>query len=233
MMITLSRKEIQNELCKGWLNFKHWWHELDLRPFYIWCARRIVHLLYDVRYIDMDRIPETGPALLICNHVSYMDGMLINAGVKRPVRYIIDEQIYHLPGIHYFMRLNGAVPIAPRRESVERALETVSEGLRNGDVFCIFPEGQITYTGNLSRFRFGIEWMLKSNAVPVIPMATSGLWGSVFSRKDYGKLTRFIPKSFRRKLTLRCGKPMDGATINISHMQHAIMDLMNKASVSG
>jgi 1-acyl-sn-glycerol-3-phosphate acyltransferase len=211
-----------------------WWNRLririntfDPRPLYTAIIHTLVRLLYRIDYKGMRHIPKTGGAILICNHVSYMDGLIINAGAGRPVRYIIDEDIYNLPGVHYFMQLNNAVPIAPRRESVERALDVVAEGLRRGDLFCIFPEGQITYTGNLTRFRFGIEWMLKRVPVPVIPMALSGLWGSVFSRKGRGSILRFIPRSFRRHVTLRCGKPMDGTQINVSHMQHVIMQLMN------
>ncbi len=201
---------------------------IDLKPFYVKAAAAIVKTLYHVSYHDMHHIPETGGAILICNHVSYMDGMVINAGVNRPVRYIIDEDIYNVPGVHYFMSLNNAVPIAPRRDSVEKAIALVAEGLNNGDVFCIFPEGQLTYTGNLSRFRLGIEWMLKGAPVPIIPMALGGLWGSILSRKDLGKLYRFIPRSFRRRVTLRCAAPMDGATTSVSRMQQAIMRLMNR-----
>jgi len=203
--------------------------KVDPKPFYTWAIRKLVKLLYRIDYNDMNMIPKQGGAILICNHVSYMDGMVINTGVERPVRYIIDEDIYHLPGVNYFMRLNNAVPIAPRRDSVEKALEIVAEGLKNGDLFCIFPEGQITFTGNLSRFRFGVEWMLKRTPVPVIPMALNGLWGSMLSRKDRGKWYRFIPRSFRRHITLRCGAPMEGDKVSVSHMQHAIMDLMNRA----
>lgn len=201
---------------------------IELKPFFEWCAATIVKTVYRVSYHDMHHIPETGGAILICNHISYMDGMVINAGVNRPVRYIIDEDIYNVPGVHYFMSLNNAVPIAPRRESVEKAIALVAEGLNNGDVFCIFPEGQLTYTGNLSRFRLGIEWMLKAAPVPIIPMALNGLWGSILSRKDRGKLYRFIPRSFRRRVTLRCGAPMDGTITSVSHMQHAIMRLINQ-----
>ena len=201
---------------------------IELKPFFEWCAAAIVKTLYNVSYHDMHHVPETGGAILICNHVSYMDGMVINTGVNRPVRYIIDEDIYNVLGVHYFMSLNNAVPIAPRRDSVEKAIALVAEGLNNGDIFCIFPEGQLTYTGNLSRFRLGIEWMLKAAPVPIIPMALGGLWGSILSRKDLGKWYRFIPRSFRRRVTLRCAAPMDGSTTNVSHMQQEIMRLMNQ-----
>lgn len=205
-------------------------HLKNPSEFYIWSARKLIHMIYRLDYIGTEHIPETGPAILICNHVSYMDGVVINAGSKRRIRYIIDEPIYNLPIINYFMKLNGGVPIAANRESVARALDMISEGLKNGDVFCIFPEGQITYTGNLTRFRFGIEWMLKRDPVPVVPMALQGLWGSVLSRKDAGKWYRIFPRSFRRKVTLRVGPAVPGDTLTVSHMQRLLMRLMNTNS---
>lgn len=211
-----------------WLRETQRSKRVDLRPFYIWAISKLIRLAYRVEYQDTSYIPEKGGAILICNHVSFMDGMVINAGVPRPARYIIDENIYNLPIVHYFMRLNNAVPIAPRRDAVEKALDIIAEGLSRGELFCIFPEGQITYTGNLSRFRFGIEWMLKRMPVPVIPMALDGLWGSCLSRKDIGKWYRYIPRSFRRKVSLRCGPAMEGSKLNISYMQHAIMNLINQ-----
>lgn len=219
----------QSYPSRFWQQLRTRMNAIDLRPLYAGALRILVKMLYRIHYHNMDVIPKQGGAILICNHVSYMDGIVINTAVKRPVRYIIDEDIYHLPGVHYFMQLNNAVPIAPRRDSVEKALDIVAEGLKNGDLFCIFPEGQITFTGNLSRFRFGIEWMLKRAPVPVIPMALNGLWGSVLSRKDRGKIYRFIPRTFRREINLLCGAPMEGDKITVSHMQHAIMDLMNRA----
>lgn len=198
----------------------------DPSELYIRIARAFVHLVYDVEYKGTENVPEKGGAILICNHVSFMDGVIINAGFNRRIRYIIDEGLYNLPILNYFMRLNRAVPIAPNRASVSRALDEVSEGLKNGDIFCIFPEGQITYTGNLSRFRSGTEWMLKRCPVPVVPMALKGLWGTVLSRKYKGSLFRYIPRSLRRKVTLRVG-PVIMGEITASHMQRIIMRLMN------
>lgn len=214
--------------AQWWHSVTAWLRNFDPRPVYVAAIRKLVHLIYKIDYREMHHVPKQGAAILICNHVSYMDGMIINSGINRPVRYIIDEDIYNLPIVHYFMQLNNAVPIAPRRESVERALDLVAEGLRQGDLFCIFPEGQITFTGNLSRFRFGVEWMLKRVPVPVIPMALNGLWGSALSRKDCGKWYRYLPRSFRRKVTLRCGKALEGSKINVSHMQHTLMRLINQ-----
>lgn len=203
-------------------------HIADPSEFYIRGARILTYLLYDLHHSGTENIPQEGGAILICNHVSFMDGMVINACLNRRVRYVIDERIYHLPMIHYFMKLNHAVPIKANRASVTEALDIITEGLKAGDVFCIFPEGKITYTGNLTRFRSGTEWMLKRVPVPVVPMGLRGLWGSCLSRKDKGRWYRYIPRTFRRRVTLRIGTPVPGETLTTSHMQRLVIRLLNQ-----
>lgn len=197
----------------------------SLEPFYRYGAKLLVHVMYRARFSGFENIPETGAAILIANHVSYVDGLVINAACKRPVRFIIDEEIYQLPGVNYFMRLNKAIPIAPNKTSVKLALSLVSDALRDGDLVCVFPEGQLTYTGNMTHFRFGIEWMVKNDPVPVIPIALKGLWGSVFSRKYLRSRFPWVPRSFRRKVSAVCGAPIPPEEAKISHMQRVIMKL--------
>src|SRR5690348_2601358 len=116
---------------------------------------------YKPRYINMERIPSEGPVILISNHASYMDGLIIDAGCNRPVRYVIDENTYHAPGMHFIMSRAQAIPIAPTRKSVVHAFDLISDALTRGEVVCIFPEGFLTFTGGLGRFRPGMEWMIK------------------------------------------------------------------------
>ena len=197
-----------------------------LEKFFRFGARTIAKVIYDCDFRGFEEnIPKEGPAILICNHVSYMDGLILNAASTRKLRFVIDDEIYRLPFVNYFMKMDRAIPILPQKDSVKKAIEKVSEGLDAGDVIAIFPEGQLTYTGHMIRFKFGIEWMLANNKVDVIPVALIGMWGSIFSRKYLGQKWWWIPRKIRRKVWVICGKkiPHDKATIN--NMQRSIMKL--------
>lgn len=195
--------------------------------------RKIIHFLvksvYRPNYVGFDRIPAEGPAIIIANHVSYMDGPLIDAGCKRHVRYLIDQDIFHVPGIHHLMSLNRSIPIAYNRKSVERAFDEISEGLRAGDIICIFPEGYLTFTGSLGRFRPGIEWISKRDPVPVIPIAISGLWGSVFSRKYMKSRFRWWPRQWGRRVQLVCGPAIPAEKVTVNYLQDVVLKLKYSA----
>lgn len=190
---------------------------------------KLLHLLYKPDFRGFERIPETGPAILICNHVSYLDGLFISAATNRRVRFVIYEKIYELPIVHHFMRVNRAIPIYPTRQKVERSLREISEGLRAGDVICIFPEGQLTYTGGLSRFKPGIEHIIKHDPVPVYPVAITGLWGSIFSRKYKGSWRRFLPRDPRRPIVALCGAEMNPADVTVNRLQEVVLKLKYQA----
>jgi 1-acyl-sn-glycerol-3-phosphate acyltransferase len=200
-------------------------------PYYRAAIHALTRFVYKPNYIGFENIPAEGAAILISNHVSYVDGPIIDAGCKRRVRYLIDEDIYHLPGVHYLMAMDRAIPIAPNRKSVERAFDEISAALKAGELICIFPEGFLTYTGSLGRFRPGIEWIIKRDAVPVIPMALSGLWGSVFSRKYRKSFFRWLPRQRHRKVTAICGPALPPETINVNYLQDVVLKL--KYSISG
>ncbi|NBO18622.1 MAG: hypothetical protein EBV03_05220 [Proteobacteria bacterium] len=191
--------------------------------------RKIIHFLvkavYRPTYSGFENIPAEGPAILIANHVSYMDGPLIDAGCKRNVRYLIDQDIYNVPGIHYLMTRNRSIPIAYNRKSVEKAFDEISEGLKAGDLICIFPEGFLTFTGSLGRFRPGIEWISKRDPVPVIPIALSGLWGSVFSRKYMKARMRWWPRQWGRRVHLICGPAIPADKVTVNYLQEVVLKL--------
>jgi len=191
----------------------------------IWLANRI----WKPRYIGLEKIPAQGAAILICNHVSYVDGLLLYAGSPRPIRFLMDGEIYNLPFVHHFMKLARAIPIMPNRESVTKAFDEISEALKAGELVCIFPEGQLTYTGGLSRFRPGIEWVLKRDPVPVVPMAITGLWGSVFSRKFLGTRFRWWPRHRKLDVRILCGDPIPAGVINVNFLQRIVMRLKQEA----
>lgn len=204
--------------------------KFTLEPIYRKIAHSLTLWVYKPTYIGFENIPETGPAILISNHVSYVDGPIIDAVCKRKVRYLIDEDIYHTPILHHLMELDRAIPIAANRKSVEAAFDQISEGLKNGDLICIFPEGYLTFTGSLGRFRPGIEWIMKRDPVPVIPIALTGLWGSVFSRKYMKSPFRWWPRKWGRRVTAICGAPIPPEKVTVNYLQEVVLKL--KYSIS-
>jgi 1-acyl-sn-glycerol-3-phosphate acyltransferase len=198
-----------------------------LEKFYHFGAKLLIRTVYNCKFSGFENIPETGPALIIMNHVSFVDGLILNAALKRDVRYIIAEDVYRQPVVNYFMKLDRAIPIAPNREAVKKALATASEALQNGEIVGIFPEGQITYSGYMSRFKFGVEWILKNDKVPVIPIVLVGLWGSIFSRKYLGQplLQRLTPRYFRKTIKAVCGEPIPAESATINNLQKILMKM--------
>lgn len=215
-MVASWMKRLQGPLSVKWPG---------LEPLYRFCARMLCFAVYYPRYTGFDKIPATGAAILIANHVSYVDGLIIAAGCRRPVRFVIDTHIYNLPGVHYFMVHNRAIPILPTRESVTHALEEISAGIRAGDLICIFPEGQLTYTGSLGRFKTGIESIIRRDPAPVYPIALTGLWGSIFSRKYRGSIRRFIPKRIFQRVQAVCGDPIAPEQVTVNLLQKAVLRL--------
>lgn len=212
-----------------------WFTYFEPEPIYRYLARKVISLLYRIDYEGMDKLPETGPAIIIANHVSYVDGVIIQAGCKRPVRFVIDKFIYQLPGVHYFMKHNRAIPIAPTKEDVTHALDLISEGLKQGDIIFIFPEGQLTYSGHLGRFKPGIEWMIERDPVPIYPLVLKGLWGSIFSRKYrkshmYHHIKRYLSRLHkpRRHITVVCGDPIPPEKARIDNLQATILSMLHK-----
>ena len=153
-----------------------------LMRFMVWI---LIHTVYRLQKLGLERIPEEGPALVVCNHVSYVDALVISAACRRPIRWVMDHRIFALPVLGFFFRTARAIPIAPAKEDaalLERAYERVAGELAAGELVGIFPEGRLTPDGEMSEFRGGILRLLERSPVPVVPMALSGLWQSVFAR---------------------------------------------------
>ncbi|WP_311971147.1 MFS transporter [Pseudomonas baltica] len=150
--------------------------------FLIWL---LGHSMYRVEHRGLELIPEEGAALLVCNHVSFVDALLISGAVRRPIRFVMYYKIYRLPVLNFIFRTAGAIPIAGRSEDLavyEQAFARIQAYLAQGELVCIFPEGKLTADGEINEFKGGVTTILKSSPVPVIPMALQGLWGSFFSR---------------------------------------------------
>lgn len=157
-------------------------------------AWMLVHSIYrlEVKQVE-EQIPDTGPVVLACNHVSFVDPLIIMAACRRPIRFMMDHRIFKTPVLRFVFRTGRAIPIAPKKEdpeTYEAAFEAVAKALENGEVVGIFPEGRITSDGELNAFRPGIENIVQRTPVPVIPMALRGLFGSFFSRKDGAAMSK-------------------------------------------
>jgi 1-acyl-sn-glycerol-3-phosphate acyltransferase len=189
-----------------------------------WALCMLVKSLYRVELQGASHVPREGAAVLVCNHVSFVDALLIGASLPREVRFVMDHRIFDTPGMRILFRAGRVIPIAPRREdpaTFERAFAEMGNALRAGELLCIFPEGQITRSGGLAPFRPGVERAVRETPVPVVPMALLGMWGSVFSRT---RRTSF-PRGVRSAVTLRFGAPVPPAEVTASALQTRVAEL--------
>lgn len=171
-----------------------------LLRFLAWMLSRFV---YRLRLIDDEHIPATGAAVIVCNHVSFVDAVLLMAASPRPIRFVMDHRIFKVPVLGWMFRLAKAIPIAPRGEdpaAYEAAFTAADAVLADGELIGIFPEGGITSDGQLQPFKGGVMKILERRPVPVVPVALVNLWGSFFSRAEGG---RAMVKPFRRGLFSR------------------------------
>jgi len=161
----------------------------------------LVNIIYRVRPTGAGNIPDKGPAVVVCNHVSYMDPILLLASVRRPMRFVMYYKIFQLPLLRFLFQHAKAIPIAGAREDerlMNEAFEKVDAELAAGNIVCIFPEGGITRDGEIQRFRPGIEKVIATRPVPVVPVALQNLWGSWFSRSRDGRIRKFPRRLFAR-----------------------------------
>src|SRR6185437_1558239 len=188
----------------------------------------LISVLYRVRADGLENIPEEGPALLVCNHVSFMDALIIMGSVRRPVRFVMYYKIFKVPVLRFVFRAAKAIPIAGGKENpklMARAFDDIDAALAGGELVCIFPEGGLTLDGEIATFRPGVEKILARRPVPVIPMALRGLWQSMWSRRD-SKLGRArLPRRFRAHVELSIGAPMEGTSSNVEAMETAVREL--------
>ncbi|KXS39761.1 MFS transporter [Modicisalibacter sp. 'Wilcox'] len=170
----------------------------------------LMHLVYRLRFRGRSRVPAEGPALVVCNHVSFMDALIIGGACPRPLRFLMDRPIYESPWLNWFFRLAGAIPVDSERRDpggVRRAMAEVSRALRAGEVVMVFPEGRLTTDGEIHRFRRGVDMILARDAVPVVPAALAGLWGSWTSHR-HGRAFSTRPRRFRARVALIFGEPV-------------------------
>lgn len=190
--------------------------------FLVWI---LMSTVYRIQKENLDKLPEQGAAILVCNHVSFLDGLMIFGLSPRPVKFVMYYKIFNIPIFKYLFKAAGAIPIASKNESPsirEAAYQQINSYLEAGEMVAIFPEGRITSTGDIGAFQPGIMKTLAQHRVPVIPTALSGLWGSMYSRRDTS-IWRYIPKAFfSHRVTFRVGNPIPAANVTMDRLQKEV-----------
>ncbi|SDM12148.1 hypothetical protein SAMN05192555_109185 [Franzmannia pantelleriensis] len=191
----------------------------------------LVHLIYRLKFRGRHHIPARGAALVVCNHVSFMDALVIGGASPRPLRFLMDRPIYESPWLNWWFRIVGAIPVdADRRDpgSVRRALDEVSHALRHGEVVMLFPEGRLTPDGDIHRFRRGLDIILARDPVPVVPAGLAGLWGSWTSHQGGRALTKW-PRRIRARVALYFGEPLSPQEARCAMLEVRVRELKAEA----
>ena len=187
----------------------------------------VVTVLYRIKPQGVENLPVKGPAVVVCNHVSYIDPIILSACVPQPMRFVMWYKIFQMPLLNFIFRTGKAIPIAGAREDVaimNEAFEKVDAELAAGKIVCIFPEGAITRDGEIARFRPGIEKILARRPVPVVPASLGRLWGSWFSRRRDGGL-RKIPGRLFARIPVRFGKPVPASEVTAARLEILVRTL--------
>jgi len=199
----------------------------------------LVRALYRLRVRGIEEhVPDEGPALIVSNHVSYMDALILAASIPRPVRFVMYYKIFNIPVMRWIFRNAKAIPIAGARENPElmqRAFEAIDQALAEGEIVGIFPEGRLTRDGEIAPFKSGIERVLASASsrgrpVPVVPMALRGMWHSMWSHND-SRLGRMrVPRRFRAHVEVVAAAPIDGADATAEVLEAKVRELRGDAA---
>jgi 1-acyl-sn-glycerol-3-phosphate acyltransferase len=206
-----------------------------LLRFVAWVMSR---LIYRFKVRGDDNIPAQGAALLVCNHVSFIDAVLLMAASPRPIYFLMDHKIFQVPVLGWLFRLAKAIPIAARTEdpaTYEAAFDAAAAVLKEGDLLCIFPEGGLTRDGSLQQFKGGIMKILERTSamglrVPVVPMALTNLWGSFFSRVEQGgAMVRPFRRGMFSRVGLNVGTPLAASVVQPALLQERVAQLLAPA----
>lgn len=196
--------------------------------FMVWI---LVNFAYKVKVNGENNIPEEGAGIIVANHISFVDALVIFGSIRRPVKFVMYYKIFNVPIANALFRSIGAIPIASKNENEKvfnEAFEKMNEHLANGELIMIFPEGKIAdqeIKGKINEFKPGLSKLLQNNAVPVYPSALSGLYGSMFSRK-YKGIKRYFPKSFfTRKIRYTIDSPIKPSHFELKTVEKKVLEL--------
>lgn len=191
----------------------------------------LTRLVYRFRIVHDERIPTSGPAVLVCNHVSFVDAVLLMAASPRPIRFLMDHQIFRIPVLGWMFRLAKAIPVAPQKTdpaTYEAAFAAARAVLEDGEMVCIFPEGGITRDGTLQPFKGGVMKLVEGlPEVPVIPMALGNLWGSFFSRVEGGQaMVKPLRRGFWSRVSLTVDEPLAPGAVSPEGLRERVAGLL-------
>lgn len=191
--------------------------------FVVWL---LSHSIYKVSHEGLENIPDRGAAMIVCNHVSFVDALLLGGAIRRPVRFIMSKDIYEKPILNYLFRKSSTIPIQVKEidpEAYDFAFNAIREGLENRDLLCIFPEGKLTRDGEIDEFRPGILKILEECPVPVYPAALQGLWGSYFTYQGAGMFKGSF--KLRSKIGVVIGEPVEPEALNVEGLRSKVANL--------
>ena len=190
----------------------------------------LVRLMYRVKTNGLENIPKEGPVVLTCNHVTFVDWLVISGSCPRPTVFIMYYKFFHIPIIQTLMKQAKVIPICSAKEDPEvlkKAFCSIKAALEDGEVVCIFPEGQLTPDGNRTPFREGVCRIIEETPVPVIPMSLSGMWGSIFSKQKGSKWIRPIHQ-FWRSVHLDIHPPIPPEELTLGSLKATIESSISK-----
>jgi len=199
----------------------------------------MVRTLYQLRVDGVEEhVPDEGPALIVCNHVSFMDALILAACIPRPVRFVVYYKIFNFPVMRWIFKTAKAIPIAGQKENPElmqAAFDQIDRALAEGEMVCIFPEGRLTSDGEIGTFRPGIERILErakaaGQEVPVVPLALCGMWSSMWSKRDSRLGQMRLPRRFRARIGVMAGHAEDGASASARQMEQRVRVLRGDAA---
>jgi len=195
-----------------------------LMRFLVWI---FMSLFYRVDRHGLQHIPEEGPCVVVCNHVSFYDALILSTAIRRPMRFVMDHHIFKIPVVSFIFRTARAIPVAPAKEDPEmldRAYDAIAAALADGEVVCIFPEGRITDNGEIYPFKNGIQRIVDRTPTTVVPLALRGMWGSFSSRRG-GPAFSKLPRRFRSRVEVVAGLPVLPEHVTPELLQERVRDL--------
>src|SRR3989440_8355012 len=184
-------------------------------------GRPLVKLFYRVRALGLESLREGG-FLLLPNHITWIDALVLQFACPRPIRYIVDQEFYRKPMLHWFMRTVGCIPIDVRHS--RSAIRAATERIAAGQIVCLFPEGQLTRSGTLLRLRRGYELIAQHANAPVVPVWLDRLWGSIFSFQG-GKFFTKLPKEIPYRVSVAFGKALAPQKADLATVREELLKL--------